>query len=97
MTDDTTAGRYVAPHPEPEEGEEFVMKGPTDPSRVLWIEGYGFDDETFTEVASEIGRMFQDDKSHVIVDEPENMTPKEAFEKGMRMRLENQLARSDDD
>lgn len=84
---DESKEHYVAPQPEFEELDWEDPPGPMNPKRVLWVEGYGFEDEVFKEVIKKINRMFQDTKSWVVADEPEG-TALEAFEEAMELQDE---------
>lgn len=88
MTEDTCPNcgeeteHYTAPQPDFVEEDWEDPPSPSNPKRVLWVKGYGFDEEVFAKTVIEINEMFQDTKSWVVAEEPD-MEPEEAFEKAL--------------
>lgn len=70
---------YTAPTPIDAEG---YMGSRVDPQRVLWVEGYGFEDDVFHNVIKEINSMFQDEYS-IVVAEESDMKAKYAYKKAL--------------
>lgn len=79
---------YTAPRPnDGEYPEEW-------PERVIWVEGYGFDDDVFQEVMQNISAMFQDCGTVPVADVPSDSTAREKYVEAMEMAEE---AKEDND